>query len=372
MWDRRSSIYIIWEERQALKEQLYVLLYDTDWVMKIVKLDELQQLGADICLVLPASSCTIHKLHLPKVNTKDLPLAVAAMLEDKILGNFADFFTYIDKLTAEDYLAYLWERQYLATIQAFFEKHQIRYTAVTLDWFALKPQEVFLMADGAAFVYSDEVQGYLNKSVFKHWFQHYSFDAMSMFAAEAYPEYVGVQAVNTSFWVWMAKRLSDMPVKDIYAKPKRFEITAWIAPKRLWAYFPKLFWGSMLAILLVFIMVYASNFVRINDNQAKLQAMVALTDDDIELHLNRYFNKQQQKNQFWSCWTALQAAKNNRISIDNIQYQQAKMKLNLTLPDMQTYRQFKKRLSHVRIINSQLQSNADGIHLMLEIGAGYV
>ena len=368
----RSKLFIIWEERQAEKEQLYVVLYDADWVLKKFSLDELQKLGADndIFLVLPASSCTIHRLHLPNVNDKDLSLAVAAILEDKILGNFVDFFSYIEKMSSEDYLVFLWKKNILTHIQTFFEKHQIHYTAITLDWFALKSREIFLMADGSAFVYSDEVQGYLNRSVFKHWFQNYSFDAVTMYASQLYPEYVGVQEVHESFWVWMAKRLNEMPIKDIFAKPKRFDINRLIEPKRLWAHLPKLFCSSLVGVLGVFLMVYASNYMLIHKNQQKLQDIISMSDDNIDLHLNRYLDKQKQKSQFWSCWAAVQAAKSNRLSIDNIQYQQAKMKLQLTLTDMQSYQQFKRQLirAHVKIINSQLQTDANSIRLMLEIG----
>ena len=370
----RSKLFIIWEDRQALKEELYVLLYHTNWELKKLSLQELQAHAKahETCLLLPVSSCAIHQVHLPKLKAKDLPLAVSAILEDKILGNVSDFYSYIDKVSTEDYLVFLWEKKTLAAIQTFFEKHHIQYTSVTLDWFALKPSEVFLMADGGAFVYSNNVQGYLNKSVFKHWFQNYSFDAMTMYASESYPEMVGVMAVHESFWIWMAKRLSEMPIKDIFAKPKRFDINSFIEPKHLLSYFPKLIWMFFSAVFGIFLIAYASNWFVIKKHQTELQKIISMADGDIEFRLSRYLDKQKQKNQFWSLWMSLQKVKNSTIKIDNIQYQQRKIKINLTAADMQAYQQFQRQLTHagIHFINAQLQTDESGIHVTIEIQGG--
>lgn len=371
----KAKLFIIWEERQALREQLYVLLFETSWVLKKLNLDELQKCAHEYetCLILPASSCSIHQVHLPKVSVKDLPLAISALLEDKILGNYADFFSYHEKVSADDYLVFLWEKKTLESIQAFFQKYHIEYAAVTLDWFALKPREIFLMGDGSAYVYSDAVQGFLSKSVFKHWFQNYSFDALRMYASEAYHDDIGVTEVHESFWIWMAKRLSEMPIKDIFAKPKRFNVNTYIEPQKIISYFPRLLPVSIGVVLTVFLIFYSSNLFLIKKNQVRLHEIISISDDDIEFRLNRYIEKQKQKNQFWSLWTAVQSAKNSAITIDNIQFQQRKIKINLTTPNMQFYQQFKRQLSHadVRIVNSQLQTDARGIRFVLEIQGGF-
>ena len=366
-----TVLFIIWEERQAAKEQLYVLIHENHWVLKKISLIELQQLavGQKVCLILPAAECAIHHLHLPRVNAKDLPLAIASVLEDKILGDFNDAFSYIDKISEHDYHVFLWDKHKLANIQAFFEDHQISLDIVTLDWFALEPREVFLMPDGGAYVYSDEVQGHLSKSVYNHWYQHYSFDALTIYAGMPHPDVLGLREVTQGFWVWMAERLSAKPMKDIYAKPKRFEIDVFFEIKQLFNYLPRFLILSGSLILTVFMGCFLSNWVTIKKNQRELQNIIAINDDEIEFRLTRYLEKQAQKSQFWGLWTGLQAAKTPDIHIDNIQYQQQKIKLGFSAADMSSYQRFKQNLGRhgVRVINSQLQTDAKGIRVMLEL-----
>jgi general secretion pathway protein L len=369
-----TVLFIIWEERQAAKEQLYVLLHENHWVLKKLSLTELQQLviGQKVCLILPAAECAIHHLHLPRVNAKDLPLAIASVLEDKILGDFADAFSYIDKISEHDYHVFLWDKLKLADSQAFFEKHQIALDIVTVDWFALEPREVFLMPDGGAYVYSDEVQGHLSKTVYNHWYQHYSFDALTTYAGVPHPDVLGLCEVPQGFWIWMAERLSAKPLKDIYAKPRRFEIDVFFDLKQLFNHLPRFLILSLSLILTVFMGCYLSNWFTIKKNQQKLQTVIAVNDDEIEFRLTRYLEKQSQKSQFWVLWTGLQSAKNPNVHIDNIQYQQRKIKLGLSVADMSSYQRFKQNLVRhgVIVINSQFQTDAKGIRVMLELQGG--
>jgi uncharacterized protein with NAD-binding domain and iron-sulfur cluster len=193
-----------------------------------------------------------------------------------------------------------------------------------------------------------------------------------MYASESSPEMVGVKAVHESFWIWMAKRLSEMPIKDIFAKPSRFDINAFIEPKRLLSYFPQLMTIFFSAVCGIFLIAYSSNWFVIKKHQAELQKIISMADDDIEFRLTRYLDKQKQKNQFWSLWMAVQKVKNSTIKIDNVQYQQRKIKVILTAANMQAYQQFKRQLTHegIHFINSQLQTDDKGIHVMIEIQGG--
>lgn len=112
---------------------------------------DIQALQADsrTYLVAPGQHFSLHKLELPWLAERKARAAIPFALEDKLAQNFDSLHFAFDRQHYQNgsYLIVVGDKAYLQALIATLDEQQINFDLLTLDWFALVPDEIAVMAN---------------------------------------------------------------------------------------------------------------------------------------------------------------------------------------------------------------------------------
>ncbi|MBA3536296.1 MAG: general secretion pathway protein GspL [Tatlockia sp.] len=171
------------------------------------------QVNTQTYIVTSAQRFSFHKLHLPWLADKKARAAIPFALEDKLAQNFDTLHFAFDSNHYHNgnYLVIVADKNYLRELIATFDSQAINFDLLTIDWFALKPDELALL-EFSILVNDESYQGALSADLIPFYLEKrkgelavYSFtdsnkEQLNLPLAEA------TEIPETSF-IWLAQRL---------------------------------------------------------------------------------------------------------------------------------------------------------------------
>jgi general secretion pathway protein L len=364
----QETVYVLWEDKHPNGSFAVVGAHYPLQELTVEGIGQLSQQGYMIWLVLPAKSCTIHQVNLPKLNAKDIPAAIVSTLEDRVIQDFSNLWWFYQKASQDLYNVFIWDKSWLDSVRQFWAHHNIQFAGITLDWFALKPREVFILNRGDALIRSDDHNGCLPHQLFLNWIKDKSFEA-NIYYAQFQLDFPGAQFVGCSWPEWMAQRFSEQAPVNIDQNSQHFDLKNYIQPEQIEKYFPQVIIGALGFIALVFLVLFGKNTVMYFQNLKEFRAFSNTETGALEKNLATYQRQQAQKKQFWSIWIALQKSIQPKIKIQQIKFEQNKMQLFLELPNINSLQQLKNKLirQNIKILQSQVQTIPNGVRVVLQL-----
>jgi hypothetical protein len=321
--------------------------------LKWEPLFQLVQEGHEVCLVVSAKTCSIHHVKVPKVKNKDLPLVLQSLLEDKLTQDFSELQMYYQKHqeVAEgcEYRVFLWDKAYIQNLLRHFKG--LGVLKLTMDWFALQPQECLLDEKGNALVYTDEIQGWMSASLFKQ---------QTLNAKR-------IEGVVVD--IWMVEQFSHLGLVDILLKPKAFDIHALLPRAKFEPIFIRSVTGLMVIVGIAWVMFFAKNIEMYFQNHHTIQSYAEKPSESLTQKLALYQRQQMQKNKFWDVYIPLQKIYIPGLQIKQITYRQNKLQVSLVVQQIQMIQLLKARLSgmHLKVEDTQVVSEQQGTRAVLTI-----
>lgn len=354
-----SSLYVLWNKTSET----------TSWNAVTSSLDVLQvsiedirqkaSEGMAISLVIPAKFCSIYQIKLPKLSQKDIPNALMSILEDKVIEDFSNLWWFYQKAPSGLYQVVVCDKAWMNHIREFWNSQQIHLEAITLDWFALKPQEIFVLDDGDALLRSTTENGCFSYEWLSARLKNYM----------AHFQVYDTQKVKEPFEVWMVQRFLEQGTIHMDSYPTRWDWSNLLQREQMINYLPKVFLGSLSMMTLVFILVFVKNSWMYFQNLKDFKAFSPQSSVSLETNLAQYQRQASQKKQFWSIWIALQKAYPAQIHIQQLKYEQNQMQIFFDMKSVATLQEFKSRLirQKMKILQSKVQSMPNGVNVVLTI-----
>lgn len=124
------------------------------------------QVQARTVVVLPTASASLHLLTLPWLSERKAREAIPFALEEMIAQPVAEVHFAFDKAhyTKGQYLVVAIDAALLSQCIGLLDELNIDFDALTLDWFALKPGEVFI-GEGGFLIAADDFKGALSPAL---------------------------------------------------------------------------------------------------------------------------------------------------------------------------------------------------------------
>lgn len=328
--------------------------------------------GHEVWLILSAKVCSFYQVQLPKLSKKDIIPAIGSVLEDGLTQAFDDYHCFYQVLSSSKNLVLqvgLIDTKLLTDIMYQWQSSGITISGTTIDWFALNNNEFLLLPDGHALAATETIKGFIFNSLLKQTISAMPTSTIFFSFNSSEPFLENANLIELDFPMWLLKRLKSKGLFDISMRKKHFDFLESMPRGRIEFIFIRacisLFALSLLATTILFI----KNSIEYFNNKKIMSTFTEQATDDLEQKLHIYQSHQAQKNKFWGLFIAIQKAMLPGIRIENLNYDQGKLKFALSASDMSVLQQFKRRLMQARLApqESQVLVEKEGIKATIEL-----
>ncbi len=173
------------------------------------------QANAQTYIVAPGQRFSLHQLELPWLADRKARAAIPFALEDRLAQDVDTLHFAFDRNHYQHgkYLLAVGDKAYLHELIAIFDKQQINFSELTLDWFALKPHEIALV-DSAILVNDDTFQGNLSPELVSFHLSQWTNDQILHCFSDSDKSVLTASTAHIitheeSSYVWLAQRLLE-------------------------------------------------------------------------------------------------------------------------------------------------------------------
>jgi hypothetical protein len=331
------------------------------------------QNGHEIWLVLPVKMCSIHQVELPKLSRKDVIPAIESILEDCLPQDFQDLHCFFHGPMGKPgiFQVAVIEKKRLSQIQEQWSSLGVIPAGITLDWYALKDNQVLLLPGGDAIANTDAFKGWVSKSLVEA--KLIQMPLSSIFYSLVPCVYnIQFNPIREQMNQWVVEQiLLNNGLYDIRMTSRRIPMLEGISNAQIKDVFLRFAVGFALFTVILDIGFLINNFIHYRHQKYILQSYTEVATDSLEQKISIYRRHLAQKNKFWLVFNGLQHAMMSGINIKHFDYSQEHLKVRVTALEMPLLQNFKHRLqqAHLNVQESQVQVQQDGIQANLEIRA---
>lgn len=355
----------------VVKEQLARGEYETTVLGFSQLLSDVEQ-GQDFWLVLPAKLASLHILQLPKLSRKDLLPALRSMLEEQMIDDFDKYHCFYQSVSSGaglDLLVGLTDKTYLDNLVYQFEANGVQLAGVTLDWYALKPNEALLLSSEEALVRTADFLGWVPKSLLKAKLLP-KLATVQVFAVKSLDfAPLNTEVLNETFFVWLIKRCRHHGLFDILMPYKAFNLLDKLPKAKAELYTKRGVLVLFISSILFFMGLFLSNSYQHYKNKQMIASFITEPSENLEAKLTEYRLHQAQKNQFWKVYIGLQKSYLPEIKILNFSYTQGVIHLSLSSNSTSDFQSFKQNLrqNQIQAQESQVLVSGQGLKANLDL-----
>lgn len=171
---------------------------------------DIQQLQQECTtLVIETSAnASLLNLELPWLPDRKARVAIPYALEDKLAQSLEELHFAFDKARYQNnqYLVVIIDKQRLRNIMQVLGEHDIAFTAITLDWFALEPAEL-CVSESTLLINADDFKGALSGDLAKSYIKNHPGYQPLLFIDSQIQEDTELAKSQESSAVWIAQRI---------------------------------------------------------------------------------------------------------------------------------------------------------------------
>jgi hypothetical protein len=328
--------------------------------------------GHELWLILSGKFASLYQIELPKMAEKDLLPAIRSIVEDNLPQDFENYHCFYQMQTQKKKQLLdigLVDRAFFEELVYQWQSHGVSLSGIALDWMALNPEEMLVLESGDALVHVGDLRGYLPSSLWSSRLLGKAKSFQCFYVSDLNFPIPNAQQLGMSYPEWLVKRLRHRGLFNICMPVKTFHFLDRISRVQLERYFLKIGLGMVGLSILSFLGFFIKNSVSYFSNQNQIQSYAAHTGVNLEQKLLTYQSQQNQKNQFWKLFMALQHAIVPGVQLLNLNYEAEHITLMFSATDMKVLQQFKQNLvrAHLFVKESQVMVTDKGINASLEL-----
>lgn len=322
-------------------------------------------------VVAPVSQFSLHQLELPRLPERKARAAIPFALEERLAQNYETLHFAFDNNHYQNghYLVAVCDKTYLTDLIANLAAHDLDFNCLTLDWFALGPEEIALV-DSTLLVNDPSYQGALSVELSSFYLHELTEDRLIYCFNESNKENLASTTAqlidqHESAYLWLARRLlgtkpmnlcqGDLQHGTSHTKTKRLYQAA----------------GTM--VLLWFLSILLVNTIKIfslNHDIAAVDAKIATIYHEFfpqakqvispKFRISQLLKASQSSTDttFWVLMEKLtKNAANSQVKIDQLRFQNQTLMVTLTTKNFESLDNFQAQLQQDKVKVKQTQAS---------------
>lgn len=343
-----------------------------------------EQYPGKTTVVISSQLASLQQVTLPRLPDKKARLAVPFALEDNLAQPLDSLHFAFDNHFHKEgqYLVAIIEKNIIESIIQQLHEHHIRFETITLDWFALLPDEILCRSD-YALVNHSTFQGALAYPLLP-----LSWDSLatckqvyhcpdSDINTDEIPPHMPQQVETDTGYTWIAKRLLNHPYINLCQERfvqnnNQHQIKKWY----IYAATLATFWLiSTIGLILVHWFTQQKEIRHLDEQIAVVyhqffpQAQQVINP---RFRISQYLKTTQNttNDTFWSLLVKFsQVLHDKNIELTHLQWQNETLQIQCTTPDFMVLNQLEEQLKNagLQVKQSQAATENESIHSTLEL-----
>lgn len=329
------------------------------------------QVNAQTYIVAPSHQFSLHQIELPWLADRKARAAIPFALEERLAQNVDTLQFAFDRNYYQEgkYLVVVGDKNYLQELISFFDEHHINFDHLTLDWFALKPQEIAVM-DSFLLINNDSFQGALSPDLISFYLDKWTHEQTIYCFSDSdksllKPTEAQLIEQQESSYSWLAQRLlTNKPFNLCQGELQHGGSQS--KTKRLY----QAACGMCLLWLLSVLVVNATQIYFLNKDLAAVNEKIAVIYREFFPQSHQVISpkfrisqllKSNQNNSDFSFWTLLdkltKTVKENPITIEQIRFQNQTLLVTLATKNFESLAGFQAALEKDKVKVKQTQAS---------------
>ncbi|KTC87794.1 type II secretion system protein GspL [Legionella drozanskii] len=329
------------------------------------------QTNAQTYIVASSRHFSLHQIELPWLPDRKARAAIPFALEERLAQNVDTLQFAFDRnyYQAGRYLVVVGDKNYLKELISFFDEHQINFDNLTLDWFALKPQEIAMM-DSFLLINDDSFQGALSPDLMPFYLDKWTKEqTIYCFSdsdkSQLKPTEAQLIEQEESSYTWLAQRLSTTRPLNLCQGELQHDGSQ-SKTKRLY----QAAFGMCMLWLLSVLAVNAMKIYFLNKDLNEVNEKTAVIYREFFPQSHQVISpkfrisqllKSNQNNSDFTFWTLLdkltKTVKENPITIEQLRFQNKTLLVTLATKNFESLAGFQAALEKEKVKVKQTQAS---------------
>lgn len=340
------------------------------------------QNDATTLVIVPAAQCGLHDVELPWLSDRNARAALPYALEERLAQPVTTLHFAFDKTHHQHnhYLVAVIDKTFLENLIGKLDEKGIVFDAITLDWFALKPEER-IITPNQILVRSDDFSGSLAGDLAKIYLKTLSDDQTVARFQDSTSQWKAPHEtiIDDSYYLWIARRLQQQPFINLCQGALK-HVSQQKDSKQTWLKAFAMLAGTW---LFLFILINLINVIRLNIQMKEVDNKIAqvyrqffpgaqqiISPRFRITQLLKSGHARQDNNTLWRFMEAFdKAIDTKRITVLQLDFKSNRLSITLKGPDFSALDELASRLkrAHVNVEQSQAQSYDDYVSAVLEL-----
>ncbi len=338
---------------------------------------KIAQEASNTILVESASQVTFLNLELPWLADRKARTAIPYALEDKLAQSIEELHFAFDKQYYKNnhYLITVIAKHRLLYLVQIMEDNQIEFEMITVDWFALKEQEICI-SGAQVLINEEDFKGALSDSLALIYFKQHPHLKPLLFEDSKLELNNDIQKAEEHSAVWIARRLlKNKPLNLCQGTMQHGSASDWIKKGYVLCAISCVIWlASLLAVN--GIILYSLNKQTTEIDQ-KINVIYRQFFPEAKQVISPKFrisqllklNQNNNQTRFWFLVNEFaKTMKNSDISVEQMQYQNKTLSVTVQSPDFMTLQKLETLLKQqVKVNQTQASTHKQQVIATLEL-----
>ncbi|KGP63034.1 general secretion pathway protein GspL [Legionella norrlandica] len=329
---------------------------------------QIQSLQKDTKTVIieTCASAILLELAIPWLPERKARIAIPYALEDKLAQPVEELHFAYDKHYYQNnqYIIAVIDKQKINNLIQFFDEKNIEFEAITLDWFALEPQEL-VISESELLINKNDFKGNLSGELAKTYLQNHLQNQVFTFLDSNLPTYANAIKNEEHSYTWIARRLiKSNPLNLCQGEMQHGKTVDWIKKGYQLV-------GILCTIWLITILIV--NWLTLHS----LNKQIDIMDQQIAVIYREFFpdakqvispkfrisqllgsNASDNQTRFWFILNQFaKAMKDSAINIEQLRYQNKIISVTLVSSDFESLQKIENKLKQLQLNVKQTQAS---------------
>lgn len=359
--------------RHLNHEGCFCLKLDADGTLSVppaqCSFAEIQNLQKDCNTVIIETSeqASILSLELPWLPERKARTAIPYALEDKLAQSVDELLFAFDKARYQNnrYQIAVISKQRMQYIMQLFTEMSIEFSAITLDWFALEPEEL-CVSESTLLVNSSDFQGALAGELAETYIKKHPTNPPLLFSDSQIDYVLDIPKSNETSYEWIARRIMKSRLMNLcQGEFQHGRKSDWIRKGY------KVAGGLFCLWLISLITVNALNLYFVNKETSKIDAQIAVIYHEFFPEAKQVLspkfrigqllknNNSEEQARFWFLLNQFSKGMNNdQFTLEQFRYQNKTLFVTLVSADFANLEKLENQLKKLQLKVKQTQASS--------------
>ncbi len=315
-----------------------------------------------------STNASLLTIDLPWLPERKARVAIPFALEDKLAQSLDELHFAFDKIRYQNnqYLVSVIAKQRMHYILQLLAENEIQFTALTLDWFALQPEDS-CVSESTLLINTTSFKGSLSEELAATYLKMHPDQQPLLFTDSNLECCSNIPKNSESSYTWIARRILKTNIMNLcQGEIQHGNKSDWIKKAYLLAGAFFCFW------LFSLILVNAVNLYFINTNIAVLDEKIAVIYREFFPNAKQVItpkfrieqllksNNSEEQAHFWFLLTQFSKVLDNKqCSLEQLRYQNKTLSVTLVCADFSALEQLENQLKKLQLHVKQTQASTE-------------